>query len=105
MSETQTTQEKFSVILEDEPKWVPVPGHTNRQRLPVTRQLAFIEAKDLDDAWLQARTKWLLQKSGLQIVDIIPGELTEPLRPSEHVPQKAPQEVIEPQEQPEVHDG
>jgi hypothetical protein len=95
MSETETTQaeEKFSIILEDEPVWVV----SNRQRFmkPVTRQLDIISAKNIRDAWDKAREKWILiPEPKLQIVDIIPGELTEPLRPSEHPIHQPEQEVI-----------
>jgi hypothetical protein len=87
--------EKFSIILEDEPVWIPGPKGFGRHRLPVTRKLDFIEATNLDDAWDKARVKWLENDSGQQIVDIIPGELTEPIRPGERLPQKTP-----PQEEP-----
>jgi hypothetical protein len=84
------SEEKFSIILEDEPTLI---GGVQK---PVTRQLDFIEAENLDDAWDKARAKWYGHKFTMQIVDIIPGELTEPLRPSE-----APQEITEPQEEPQ----
>jgi hypothetical protein len=106
MSETETTQteEKFSIILEDEPTWIV----SDRQRFmkPVTRQLDIISAKNLRDAWDKAREKWILiPEPKFQIVDIIPGELTEPLRPSEHPIQQPTPEQSEESERREAHDG
>jgi hypothetical protein len=101
------SEAKFSVILEDEPIWVEVLNHGGRHLLrPVTRQLDIIDATDLEDAWAIARKKWYTDNQGKQIVDIIPGELTEPLRPGEEPIPQLTQEQTEPQEEPtEVHDG
>jgi hypothetical protein len=79
----QTEQQRFSIILEDEPIWTKTAGGVRRPLRPIARQLDIIDAKDLDDAWVKAKNKWNLVTPRVQIVDIISGELTEPLRPGE----------------------
>jgi hypothetical protein len=95
--------EKFSIILEDDPIWVD-SGRVHRLLRPTPRRLDIIDATDLNDAWAIARKKWYFDNKGIQIVDIVPGELTEPLRPGEMPVPQSVQEQVEPQEE-EAHDG
>jgi hypothetical protein len=97
------TEEKYSVILEEGP--MSESGYVNRHQRWITRKLGFIEANNLDDAWEKARVKWLMNGSTLEIVDIMPGELTEPLRPSERVEPRQTETVEDPAVQEETHDG
>jgi hypothetical protein len=99
-TEEKTEEQKFSIILEDDVIWIPTDHGTIEPSKPITRQLDIIEASDLDDAWIKARQKWLGKEPRVQIVDIIAGELTEPLLPSEHPVHQPEQTVTE-----ETHNG
>jgi hypothetical protein len=65
----------FSVILEDVQ---PAADNMVRQFVSNNRRVKTIEANDLNDAWLIARTMYYLQKidgPDTQIVDIKIGEI------------------------------